>query len=391
MGVCRKLWTRVAIGVLVAAAACARGSAHTTRASAPTAWLCRPGGIDACATDLTTTAIDSDGALSLERSPSSDVSRADCFAVYPTVSRESAVSSDLTAAPEVVDAARQQFARFSQRCRLFVPLYRQITLAGIATLIASRGTNAEVDRAREIAYADVRAAWHDYLAHDNRGRPFVLIGHSQGAAMLVRLLQEEIDGKPLQARLLSAILVGQNILVPRGRDVGGTFRQLSLCRAAAQTGCIITYATFPSTAPPLSDAMFGRVSDTAMIVACTNPAGLGGGVAPLRAYLTADRRTVIEPGDGLSWTRTPDTISTPWVTVPGLLVGRCASNANASQYFEVSVRHTPSDLRNSTIHGDLRAAGRALPNWGWHLLDLNIAQGDLLDVIGQETTAYVAR
>ena len=49
---------------------------------------------------------------------------------------------------------------------------------------------------RGLQYDDVRDAWNYYLAHDNQGRGFVLIGHSQGSYILTRLIREEIDGKP---------------------------------------------------------------------------------------------------------------------------------------------------------------------------------------------------
>jgi alpha-beta hydrolase superfamily lysophospholipase len=60
----------------------------------------------------------------------------------------------------------------------------------------------------DLAYADVLAAWRTYLANDNHGRGFVLVGHSQGALMLGRLIKEEIDGKPIQSQMVSALLLG---------------------------------------------------------------------------------------------------------------------------------------------------------------------------------------
>ena len=89
---------------------------------------------------------------------------------------------------------------------------------------------------REMAYADARAAWRHYLAHDNGGRGVVLIGQSQGAFMLKRLIMEEIEGKPAQKQLVSALLPGTDLAVPAGRDVGGDFKSVPLCRASSQTG-----------------------------------------------------------------------------------------------------------------------------------------------------------
>ena len=77
------------------------------------------------------------------------------------------------------------------------------------------------------------AAWRDYLAHYNHGRGFVLIGHSQGAYILERLIREQIEGSPaLRKRLVSAILLGGSVSVEKGSDTGGTFRKLPVCRRA---------------------------------------------------------------------------------------------------------------------------------------------------------------
>ena len=83
-----------------------------------------------------------------------------------------------------------------------------------------------------MAYDSLLAGWKDYLAHDNDGRPIIFIGHSQGAAMLIRLLHNEIDPNPrLRKLMVSAILLGGNVTVPVGRDVGGSFTHIPHLRA----------------------------------------------------------------------------------------------------------------------------------------------------------------
>ena len=115
-------------------------------------------------------------------------------------------------APEkrVVNA---QFARFAAKCRLFAPMYRQVTLTALRAMIAGKPIPLD----RELGYNDVVAAWNYYLAHDNKGRGFVLVGHSQGSGVLTQLIKNEIDGKPVQAQLISAILMGTSLPVPTGR------------------------------------------------------------------------------------------------------------------------------------------------------------------------------
>ena len=121
---------------------------------------------------------------------------------------------------------RVQLARFASQCRLFAPLYRQATLTALRA--AAAGSPIAVDRA--LGYNDVVDAWNSYLQRDNNGRGVVLIGHSQGSGVLTQLIRNEIDGKPVQSRLVSALLLGTNLPVPKGKDVGGAFQNIPLCR-----------------------------------------------------------------------------------------------------------------------------------------------------------------
>ena len=87
--------------------------------------------------------------------------------------------------------------------------------------------------ALDLAYGDVLSAWQDYMAHYNNGRGVVLIGHSQGTMMLIRLVTSEIDPNPsVRARLVSALLIGGNVKVAVGQDVGGDFQNVPACRSA---------------------------------------------------------------------------------------------------------------------------------------------------------------
>ena len=178
---------------------------------------------------------------------------------------------------------------------------------------------------RGIGYEDVRAAWHYYLAHDNGSRGVVLIGHSQGTSILTELIRSEIEGTPMQSRIVSALLLGGvgGILVPRGRDVGGTFAHMPLCRAATQTGCIVAYSSFRVTAPPAANTLFGRSADSTLVAACTNPAALGGGEAALNGYFDAKGGTAMPMAPSNPWTVGGRPIATPMVRVVGLLKARC--------------------------------------------------------------------
>jgi hypothetical protein len=353
-----------------------------------TTWLCRPGRQDACAIDHTTTVVAADGKLAKETWTADPNAPIDCFYVYPTISTDPTPNSDMTADPAELNVIKQQFARFASKCKPYAPLYRQVTLVGLRRMLAP---GAAVTLDQGLQYDDVKDAWNYYLKNDNRGRGVVLVAHSQGSFILNRLIHDEIDGKPIQSKLVSAILLGTIIAVPKGKDVGGSFQHVPLCHAATQTGCVITYASFRSTIPPPANTLFGRVPDANMAAACTNPAALAGGSGELRAYLDKTGRTITTATPAKPWVTLEAPIETPWVSVPGLLTAKCSSNENASGYLEVTVHGDPADPRVDDIVGDIGAGTNVLANWGLHLIDVNLSMGNLLDVVSQQTKSYLKK
>ena len=241
-----------------------------------------------------------------------------------------------------------------------------------------------------VAYDDVRDAWNHYLQHDNQGRGVVLIGHSQGSFILAELIRREIDGKPIQSRLVSAILMGATMMVPKGRDVGGTFKNIPVCKAASQTGCLITFVSFRSTIPPPANTLFGGAPSPDLVAACTNPAALGGGSGQLHAYLNADGRTVVGPAPQRPWVTPDRPVETPYVSVPGLLTAQCATNEHAT-YLEVTVHGNAADPRADDISGDLGIGPQIQANWGLHLIDVHLAIGNLVDIVGQQMKSYLKK
>src|SRR5258708_24939083 len=252
----------------------------------PAIWLCRPGREDACSAPQDATIVAVNGSLTREVFHSAKNPAIDCFYVYPTVSNEPGGNSDLTITSAEKNVVNAQFARFAAKCRLFAPMYRQVTLTALRALIV--GKPIPVDR--DLGYHNVLAAWNYYLAHDNQGRGVVLVGHSQGSGVLTRLIKEEIDGKPVQGKLISAILMGTTLPVPNGADVGGAFKPIPLCRSNSQTGCAIAFADFRVNVPPPPNSRFGNAAE-GMQAVCANPAALGGGSGLLNAYLSAARHT----------------------------------------------------------------------------------------------------
>jgi hypothetical protein len=386
-----------AIGTAAAAAAQTPAASTTTASNAAVgkndyssekSWLCRPGGHDACAADMTTTVVKANGDLAREAWTANPNAPIDCFYVYPTVSTDPADNSDMNPDPAELNVIKNQFARFASVCKPYAPMYRQLTLAGLRKMLAP-GATVTLDRG--LAYDDVLDAWKYYLEHDNKGRGYVLIGHSQGSFILDALIRQEIDGKPIQSRMVSAILLGTTIAVPKGKDVGGSYQHVPLCHSATQLGCVMTFASFRSTLLPPANTLFGKLPDANLVAACTNPAALGGGSGELHAYLSATGQTITGRSPVKPWVTPEKPIDTPWVSVPGLLTAKCSSNENASGFLEVTVHGDPSDPRVDDIVGDLGVGNMVQANWGLHLIDVNLSIGNFVDIVRQEAKAYAAK
>ena len=342
-------------------------------------WLCLPGRHDSCAVDLTTTIVAANGKTKTETWKANPNAAIDCFYVYPTVSLDETPNSDMNPGPEEHSVVLAQFARFGSQCRTFAPMYRQITLTALRSGMSGKPM-AGMDRM--LGYNDVVNAWNYYLEHDNKGRGFVLIGHSQGSGVLTQLIKNEIDGKPIQKQLISAILMGTSLPVPKGKDVGGGFKSVPLCHKDTQIGCAIAYASFRSTVPPPSNSLFGRAPE-GMQAACTNPAKLSGGSGELHSYLSNRSRE----GTPTEWAKGVK-VETPFVSVPGLLTAQCVDNEHGS-YLEITVHGDPKDPRTDEIQGDVVTNGQVQANWGLHLIDANLAMGNLVDIVNAEGKTYL--
>jgi len=335
-------------------------------------WLCLPTRTTVCSTPLPTTALNPNGYGSTGLSTVAKDPGIDCFYVYPTVSRDRGMNSDLAAGEEERAAAATQAARFSSVCKLFVPIYRQMTLA----VVTAAATGGDVSAAAKLAYGDVANAWRNYIATRNQGRPFVLIGHSQGSLMLQELIKNEIEGKPVAARMIRAIIPGFNVLVPQGKLVGGTFKSTPLCSRVDETGCVVTWVSFREKNAPPPGAMFGYSPAPGMTVGCVNPARAGAtGWVPLDAYWYA-RSTLPVPGGPIIWS-SEGAPPTPYLRTEGLVSGKCI-NDGPRGYLSVRTNADPNDKRTDRIGGEVGMLGLFLPGWGMHLADMNIAQGDLI-------------
>ena len=350
----------------------ARPAASTTDYAKPANWLCLPGRADVCAVPLRTTALNPNGYGSTGQSAIARDPPLDCFIVYPTVSRDRGMNSDLLPGDgEEKAAVQSQFARFASACRLFVPMYRQMTTGAVA----AAATGGDVTQAGLTALADIRAAFAEFRRR-TAGRPFVLIGHSQGALMLQQLIVRDIEGKAGAKQMKLAILPGYNLLVPPGKRVGGTFRSTPTCARVGETGCVLSWVSYREKNAPPPGAMFGYADRPGMTVACTNPASPGAtGWVALDSYWNA-RLNLPVPGGPITWS-SEGPPPTPFLRTEGLVSGRCVQDGPRG-YLSIRTNADPSDKRTDRIGGEVGLMGFFLPGWGMHLVDMNVAQGDLV-------------
>ena len=340
-------------------------------------WLCLPGRADVCSKPLATTALNPNGYGSTGQSTLAKDPPLDCFYVYPTVSNDQGMNSDLNPSEEKV-ATETQFARYASVCRTFAPLYRQMTVGAVVAYTAG----ANVDEAGALAYRDVAAAWRTYLATKNQGRPFVLIGHSQGSLMLQMLIAREIENNPALARRMKlAIIPGFDLFVPQGKLVGGTFKKTPLCSRPGETGCVMTWVSYREKNDPPAGALFGIADQPGMTVGCVNPAHPGS-----RDWVSFDsywytRSSNPVPGGPIQWS-TEGAPPTPYVRTEGLVSGKCVNDGRRG-YLSIHTNHAAGDKRTDRIGGEVGVMGGFLPGWGMHLNELYEAQGDLLRQVGE--------
>jgi hypothetical protein len=343
-------------------------------------WLCLPGHRpDPCAPSLATTVytpkLRKIGVLHPQRIKNPAI---DCFYVYPTVSNQPTGNANLRIDPIERAIALYQAARYSQFCRVYAPMYRQLTLAGIGLAKPTTTPNPA------LGPADVAAAFATYLKKYNHGRGFVLIGHSQGSGVLEGLIAKAVDPKPaVRRRLVSAILLGGNVLVKRGKDIGGNFRHIHACHSATQLHCVIAYSTFDQPVP--KGSLFGtpnsafRKAPPGDVVLCTNPAALAGGsgvLTPIFPTRLLPKSNPLYAANLILGLKVPKA-HTAWWSEQNAYTARCSSANNA---------HV---LQITPLHGAVKPTPSPSAIWGLHLLDANIALGNLVTVVDAEAAAYV--
>ena len=367
-------------------------------------WACLPGmQNNQCAGDLTATVWAPDGSTDVVVEPAEEKQPAfDCFYVYPTVNLvdlplpgpEDKEYSD----PRLIgDPLLSQVASFRSMCRVFAPRYRAAAITDLFGVLAltellAGEVNFDLEALAEHplfkqAYADVLDAFKHYMGQWNDGRPFVLIGHSQGSILLTTLLQREFEQDPvLLDQLISAVLIGGFIEVPAGQTVGGTFETIPVCTQAKQSGCIIAYNSHEADDP----GTFGAQTTQGFESVCTNPAELLGGGQRTRFSGTLLPTDFAQPlfGVMLNSSAIPTSVETPFVIIGDYFVGECQEHPTRPgfNYLGISAEPRAGDVRNNPVswNGLLFELTLGTIGFGLHVLDYQWPFAELIELVATQ-------
>jgi hypothetical protein len=324
-------------------------------------WLCRPDlPSDACRVDLTTTVLEPDGTRTVEAHTPAHDAPVDCFYIYPTVDLGVVPGNhtDFNDLSAMKKTATAQIARWSEVCNVYAPLYRQVT---ISTYLDKPGHRRFFD----VAYSDVAAAFHEYLHHFDRGKPIVIVGHSQGAQMAMQLVHDTFDqSAQLRPRLLVAMPIGFLVHTPANAPTGGTFENLVACAQPDQLGCVVSYMTVAE-------------GETAASLTSDLPAG--------------EHAMCVDPSPNPTLTETvfpshhSHGVTTPFVAERGFYRARCVAHPDGRAYLEVGEQRAPDDHRPSLV-----SLHPMFGMFGLHVYDFQFTQGDLIELVRRKLAAWQA-
>ena len=110
----------------------------------------------------------------------------------------------------------------------------------------------------------------------------------------------------------------------------------------------------------------------------------------LHVYLPAHGALGGAAAPAPDWTGRKPPIATEFVSLPGLITGKCVQEGGFS-YLQIGLHPLPGASRTATINGDVRIGGAIVKSWGLHLIDVNLTEGDLTDLVGGQASAWLAK
>ncbi len=164
----------------------------------------------------------------------------DVFYLYPTVLSDPNVDIYSSADPELKKAAKMvetmQTSIFKNSANIFSPLYSQYSLKVFAY---SNYEKMDKDiRSNSYAVKDINDALDYYFKYKNNNRPFILAGHSQGAAYILLILSEYMKKHPeYYKNMVAAYVLG----CPVTEDFLKANPHLKFAESSNDTGVIVSF------------------------------------------------------------------------------------------------------------------------------------------------------
>ncbi|HNW72721.1 MAG TPA: DUF3089 domain-containing protein [Bacteroidales bacterium] len=174
----------------------------------------------------------------------------DIFYLYPTAWRKTN-QDDLNICavddPQMLKGAASAYQRqataFETVGNVYAPFYRQAD-ANWALNLPQDQKDSVIG---SIPTLDATAAFDFYLNHFNKGRPFILAGHSQGSNVLLFLLSGYLKQHPeVYSRMIAAYIIGN----PVTQNYLTANPHLKFAMGPDDTGVIISYNTQSPAVPP---------------------------------------------------------------------------------------------------------------------------------------------
>lgn len=171
----------------------------------------------------------------------------DVFFIAPTVYFGSAEKLSMSLDDKVSlsmfkGATNMEKGIYDGMAAFYAPYYRQGSLLaynedGRIKEDGFRPTSAEAREVFATAYAGVKKAFAYYWQHENKGRPFIIAGFSQGADHSVRLLKDYADNKKFADQLIAAYVIGWRVTDADLAQLGN----IAMAKGRTDTGVVVSF------------------------------------------------------------------------------------------------------------------------------------------------------
>ncbi|MDR0409428.1 MAG: DUF3089 domain-containing protein [Spirochaetaceae bacterium] len=166
----------------------------------------------------------------------------DVFFLYPTSWRAAPTQYPISAVENTdmrqgaLYYLKTRASAFETAGNIYAPFYRQLD----ASFVIAQKLIDGVGLFGGVPLTDAAAAFDYYITHYNKGKPFILAGHSQGALVLAGLLAVHLRDRPdIYERMIAAYFIG--IPIPEAFYL--MFPHIKPAKSADDLGVVISYNT----------------------------------------------------------------------------------------------------------------------------------------------------